>query len=89
VRLENGDGGGDNDSLGFYVTITIPQIPLSKIDGVVNQFSTMREKERDLIFGSCWWHCWAQGFRFRPKSNFHAGRSPPHLASSEQRLNFM
>ena len=38
VRLENGDGGGDGDSLCFYVAITIPQIPLSKIDGMVNQF---------------------------------------------------
>ena len=38
VRLENGDGGRDSDSLCFYVAIVIPQIPLSKIDGVVNQF---------------------------------------------------
>ena len=35
MRLENGDGGGDNDSLRFYVAITLPQMPLSKNDGVV------------------------------------------------------
>ena len=57
VQLENGDGGGDNDSLCFYVAITIPQIALSEIDGVVNQFSVRRAKERDLIFSSCWRHC--------------------------------
>ena len=88
VWLENGDGGGDDGSLHFYVSITIPQIPLSEIDGVVNQFS-MREKERDLIFGSCWQHCWDRRFHFCPKSNFRAGRSPPHLASYEQRPNFI
>ena len=38
VRLENGDGGRDGDSLRFYVAITLPQIPLSKIDGVVTYF---------------------------------------------------
>ena len=48
VRLENGDGGGDDDSLCFYVAITIPQIPLSEIDGVVNQFSMWRAKEREI-----------------------------------------
>ena len=31
VRLENGDRGGDNDSLRFYMAMTLPQIPLSKI----------------------------------------------------------
>ena len=36
VQLENGHGGRDDDSLRFYVAITIPQIPLSEIDGVVN-----------------------------------------------------
>ena len=37
VRLENGDGGGDGDgdSLHFYVAITLPQMPLSEIDGMV------------------------------------------------------
>ena len=48
VRLENGDGGRDDDSLCFYVAITIPQIPLSEIDGLVNQFSTRRAKEREI-----------------------------------------
>ena len=38
VRLENGDVGRDDDSLRFYMAVTILQIPLSKIDGVVNQF---------------------------------------------------
>ena len=45
VQLENGDGGGDDDPLHFYVAIIIPQIPLSKIDGVVNQFSASRARE--------------------------------------------
>ena len=53
VWLENGDGGEDDDTLRFYVGITIPQIPLSEIDGMVNQFSVRRAKERDLIFSSC------------------------------------
>ena len=87
--LENGDGGRDDDSLRFYVAITIPQIPLSEIDGVVNHFFARRAKERDLIFCSCWWHCWARGFYFCPKSNFRAGKSPPRLASCEQRPNFI
>jgi hypothetical protein len=47
VQLENGDGGKDNDSLCLYVAITILQIPLFKINGVVNQFSTRRAKERE------------------------------------------
>ena len=54
VRLENGDGGEDSDSLCFYVAITLPQIPLSEIDGTVNLFSTWRAKERHLIFDVCW-----------------------------------
>ena len=45
VQLENGDGGRDDDSLRFYVAIIIPQIPLSEIDGVVNQFSASRARE--------------------------------------------
>ena len=89
VRLENGDRGGDDDSFHFYVAITIPQIPLSEIDGMVNQFSARRAKERDLIFGLCWRHCWVRGFHFRLKSNFRMGRSPPRLASGEQRPNFI
>ena len=60
VRLENGDGGGDIDSLCFYVAITLPQMPLSEIDGVVNLFSAQRAKERHIIFGACWWDCSAQ-----------------------------
>ena len=47
VWLENGDGGQDDDSLSFYVAITIPQIPLSEIDGMINQFSMRRAKERE------------------------------------------
>ena len=47
VRLENGDGGGDGDSLRFYVAIRLPQMPVSKIDSVVNLFSTQRVK-RDI-----------------------------------------
>ena len=57
VWLENGDGGGDDDSLGFYVAITIPQMPLFEIDGVVNLFSMRSVKERHLIFGACWRDC--------------------------------
>ena len=57
VRLENGDEGGDGDSLCFYVTITLPQMPLFEIDGVVNLFFTRRAKERHLIFGACWRDC--------------------------------
>ena len=38
VRLENGDGGRDGDPLRFYVAITLPQMPLSEIDGVVLVF---------------------------------------------------
>jgi hypothetical protein len=36
VRLENGDGGGASDSFCFYVAITLSQMPLYEIDGVVN-----------------------------------------------------
>ena len=57
VRVENGDGGKDYDSLCFYVAVTLPQMPLSEIDGVVNLFSAQRAKERHLIFGVCWWDC--------------------------------
>jgi len=48
VWLENGDGGRDDDSLRFYMAITIPQIPLFETDGVVNQFSMRRTKEREI-----------------------------------------
>ena len=59
VQQENGDGGKDGDTLRFYVAITLPQMPLSEIDGVVNLFSTWRAKERHLIFGACWRDCLA------------------------------
>ena len=55
VWLKNRDGGGDGDSLRFYVAITLPQMPLSEIDGVVNLFSARRAKERHLIFDACLW----------------------------------
>ena len=75
VRVENGDGGGDGDFLHFYVAITLPQMPLSKIDGVVNLFFARRAKEtsnfrcmlagllgvvRNQIFGACWLDCSAR-----------------------------
>ena len=60
VRLENADRGGDDDSLCFYVSIIVPQMSLSKIDGMVNLISEQRAKERLLIFGVCWWHCSAR-----------------------------
>ena len=59
VRLDNGDGGRDGDSLRFYVASTIPQMPLSEIDGVVNLFSAWRAKERHLSFSVYWWDCLA------------------------------
>ena len=31
VCVDNGDGGGDDDSLRFYVASTIPQMPFSKM----------------------------------------------------------
>jgi hypothetical protein len=57
VWLENGDGGGDSDSFLFYVAIKIPQMPLSKIDGMVNLIFMRRARQRYLIFSACWWHC--------------------------------
>ena len=57
VRLKNGDEGEDGDSLRFYVAITLPQMPLSEIDGVVYLFSARRAKERHLTFGACWRDC--------------------------------
>ena len=80
VRLENGDGGGDGDSLCFYVAITLPQMPLSKIDGVVNLFSAWRAKERHLIFGACWRDCSA-----RCEIKFSSGQNAP---SAQQRPEF-
>jgi hypothetical protein len=48
VRLENGDGGGEGDSLRFYVAIAIPQMALFEVDGMVNIFFMQRAKERHL-----------------------------------------
>jgi hypothetical protein len=70
--LENGDEGGDGDSLRFYVAITLPQMPLSEIDGMVNLFSTRRAKERHLIFDACWQDCSA-----RCKIKFSGGQTTP------------
>ena len=44
VQLENGDGRRDGNSLRFYVASTIPQMPLSEIDSMVNLFSTWMAK---------------------------------------------
>ena len=68
VRLENGDGGRYGDSLCFYVAIKLPQMPFSKIDGVVNPFSAWRAKERHLIFGAC-----QQDFSARCEIKFSGG----------------
>jgi hypothetical protein len=57
MRLENRDGGGDGDSLRFYVANIIPQMPLFEINHVVNLFFVQRAKERHLIFGACWSDC--------------------------------
>ena len=72
LRLENRDGGRDGDSLRFYVAITLPQIPLSEIDGVVNLFFMWRAKERHLIFGAYWQDCSA-----RCKIKFLGGHTAP------------
>ena len=75
VRLENGDGGRDDDSLRFYVAITIPQIPLSKIDGVVNQFSMRRAKEREIsIFWFMLVALLGAGISFSPVIKFSHGQ---------------
>ena len=79
VWLENGDGGGDDDSLRFYVAITLPQMPLSKIDGGKPIFA-WRAKERHRIFGACWRDC-----SVRCEINFWVGR-PPHLLSKDRNL---
>ena len=80
VQLENGDGGGDGDSLRFYVAITLPQMPLSEIDGVVNLFSARRAKERHLIFCLCWRDC-----SVRRKIKFLGWQTVP---SAQQRPEF-
>ena len=66
--------------LRFYVAITLPQMPLSKIDDVVNLFSTQRAKERHLIFGACWLDCSA-----RCEIKFSGGQTAP---STQQRPEF-
>jgi hypothetical protein len=78
VWLENGDGGKDGDYLRFYVAITLPQMPLSEIDGVVNLFSARRAKERHLIFGTCWQDClgWCE-----IKFSRHVGGTTQHTGS--------
>ena len=68
------------NSLCFYVAITLPQMPLSKNDGVVNLFSVRRAKERHLIFGACWWD-----YSVRCEIKFSGGRT---VSSAQQRLEF-
>jgi hypothetical protein len=79
--LENGDGGGDNNSLCFYVARTIPQMPLFEIDGVVNLFSARRAKERHLILVRV-----GGTARCGAKSNFWANRSPSLLSKDHNLL---
>ena len=81
VQLENGDGGGDGDSLCFYVAITIPQMPLSETDGVVNLFFTQRAKERHLIFSVYW-----LDYSARCEINFSGKQIAP---SAQQRSEFI
>jgi hypothetical protein len=83
VRLENGDGGRDGDSLCFYMAITLPQKPLSEIDGVVNLFFAWRAKDRHLIFGACWQDCL---MRCEIKFSGHVGGTAWHGA--QQRPEF-
>jgi len=59
IRLENRDGSGDDNSMCFYVAITLPQMPLFEINDIVNLFSAWRAKERHLIFSAYWWDCLA------------------------------
>ena len=80
MELQSEDGGGDDDSLRFYVAIIVPQMPLSEIDGVVNLFSARRAKERHLIFGVCWWDRSA-----RCEIKFSGGQT---VLSTQQRLDF-
>ena len=73
MRVENGDGGRDGDSLCCYVAITLPQMPLSQIDGVVSLFFHAEGKRgtsnfwcmlvgllgavANQIFRTCWQDC--------------------------------
>ena len=73
--MEDGDGGRDGDSLCFYVAITISQIPLSEIDGVVNQFSMRRAKEREIsIFWFMLVALLGAGISFLPEIKFLHGQ---------------
>jgi hypothetical protein len=86
VRLENGDGGGDNDFLRFYVAIIVPQMPLSEIDGMVNLISAWRAKERHLIFYACWRHCLARCEIFAENQIYARANLP---VFSQQRSEFI
>ena len=74
VRLENGDGGGDDISLRFYVAITIPQIPLSEINGVVNQFFREEGKRERSNFWFMLAALLGTGISFLPKIKFPHGQ---------------
>jgi hypothetical protein len=65
----------------FYVAITLPQMPLSEIDGVVNLFSARRAKERHLIFDACW-----RDYLARCEIKFSVKQIAP---SAQQRPNFI
>ena len=84
MELENGDGGGDGDSLCFCVAIILPQMPLSEIDGVVNLFSARRAKERHLIFGVCW-----QDYSKRCKIKFSGCVGGTAWHGAQQRSEFI
>ena len=84
VWLENGDRGGDSDSLRFYVAITLPQMSLSETDDMVNLFSAWRAKERHLIFGACWWDC-----SERCEINFFGHLGGTARRGAQQRLKFI
>jgi hypothetical protein len=57
------------------VTITVPQMPLSEIDGMVNLISARKAKERSN-FRCVLATLLSAVQNFRRKSNFCAGRSP-------------
>jgi hypothetical protein len=84
VQLENGDRGGDGDSLRFYVAITLPQMPLAEIDGVVNLIFAWRAKERHLIFGACW-----RDYSTRYEIKFSGRVGGPARRGAQQRPKFI
>ena len=84
VRVENEHGGGDGDSLRFYVAITLPQMPLSEIDGVVNLSSARRAKERHLIFGA-----WLRDYSVRCKIKFLGRVGRTARRGAQQRPEFI